>query len=194
MDWRLAHWLNGFAVQHDRFEDSVARYEQWSQFLFVGLLAVIFLIVWRNRTAGARAAVAATAGTALALALGRLISELVQRPRPFVDHPALHVYGSRAADFSFPSDHATAAFAIATAIVLRSRGWGAVALLMAAVLSVGRVIIGVHYPTDVIAGAALGSAAALALWLVVPVRRDLDRIADRLARLRDGLYRRLVRS
>ena len=60
--------------------------------------------------------------------------------------------------------HATAAFAIATAIFLRHRRWGIFALLAAAVLSVGRVAIGVHYPSDVLAGAALGAACALALW------------------------------
>ena len=82
-------------------------------------------------------------------------------------------------DASFPSDHATAAFAIATAIWLRWRAAGAVALVLAAVLAVGRVAVGVHYPGDVVAGAALGTGAAVALWWS-PLRRATDVVADRL--------------
>jgi undecaprenyl-diphosphatase len=45
------------------------------------------------------------------------------------------------------------------------------------VLSVGRVAIGVHYPSDVLAGAAVGGGAALAFWLP-PARRRVDALAD----------------
>jgi undecaprenyl-diphosphatase len=107
-----------------------------------------------------------------------VISELVDRARPFVADPnGVHLFTAHAADPGFPSDHATAAFAIATAIFLRKRGWGIAALVAATVLSVGRVALGVHYPSDVVAGAALGSAAALVLRLP-PLRTRIDRLAD----------------
>ena len=44
---------------------------------------------------------------------------------------------------------------------------------------IGRVAVGVHFPSDVLAGAALGAAAALALWLL-PVRSRVDALSDRL--------------
>jgi undecaprenyl-diphosphatase len=50
---------------------------------------------------------------------------------------------------------------------------------------VGRVAVGVHFPTDVIAGAALGSATALLLYLP-PVRRPLHRLADWAGGVWDG--------
>ncbi|MGN6816789.1 MAG: phosphatase PAP2 family protein [Solirubrobacterales bacterium] len=78
------------------------------------------------------------------------------RARPFVADPhGVHLFAGHAADPGFPSDHATAAFAIAVAIFLRKRAWGIFALVAATVLSVGRVALGVHYPSDVLAGAAL---------------------------------------
>jgi undecaprenyl-diphosphatase len=102
------------------------------------------------------------------------------------------MFAAHAADPGFPSDHATASFAIATALVLRDRRLGALALAMAALLAVGRVAMGVHYPTDVAAGAALGAAVALALHRA-PAARALDAFADRLGALRGAGLRRLAR-
>ena len=108
-----------------------------------------------------------------------MIASLVDRARPFVADPGqLHLFIAHAADPSFPSDHATAAFAIAVAIFLRKPRWGIVAIAFATVLSVGRVAAGVHYPSDVLAGAALGSAAAVLLW-APPLRRRIDAVSDR---------------
>ena len=62
-------------------------------------------------------------------------------------------------------------------------------LAAAALLGLSRVVIGVHYPLDVLAGAALGSAVALALYLP-PARRLTDRAADVLGAAFDGMTRR----
>src|SRR5207249_9998191 len=67
---------------------------------------------------------------------------------PFAAHPAAHVWGSRSHDPSLPSDHASAAFAIAFAVFLFDRVIGSVFLAAAAVIGVGRVFIGAHYPLD----------------------------------------------
>ncbi|MBS1862850.1 MAG: phosphatase PAP2 family protein [Actinobacteria bacterium] len=181
MDWSLLHTLNHFLFHHDAVEDPLLFYVNASEALFAGTLALVFLAARGERHAPwRRAAVAAVLSAGLALAIGRVISEIVDRARPFVADPhGVHLFSGHAADPGFPSDHATAAFAIATAIVLRRRGWGIFALLAAAVLSVGRVAIGVHYPSDVLAGAALGAASALVLW-AAPVRARVDALADLL--------------
>ncbi|HET7590842.1 MAG TPA: phosphatase PAP2 family protein [Solirubrobacterales bacterium] len=179
MDWSVLHALNDFMYRHDGVEDPLTFYVNASEALFIATLAVVFLAArgvahaaWR------RASVAAVLSAGLGLAVGKAISELVDRARPFVADPhGVHLFSGHAADPGFPSDHATAAFAIAVAILLRKRGWGIAALIAAAVLSVGRVALGVHYPSDVIAGAALGSAAALVLW-APPLRARIDRLAD----------------
>jgi len=182
VDWSILHSLNDFLFHHDAVEDPLLFYVNASEALFIATLGVIFLAATGARHAPwRRAAVAAVLSAGLALAIGAAISALVDRARPFVvDANGVHLFSAHSADPGFPSDHATASFAIAMAIFLRHRGWGVVALLAAAVLSVGRVAIGVHYPTDVLAGAALGVAAALALWAVEPVRRNVNALSDLL--------------
>ena len=191
-DLSVTHTLNAWAGRHDSIEDPISAYSSASQALFILALAVLFLLVWgRLRAVARRAAVGAAASAGVALLLGQVLSHLVDRARPFVEHPSLvHIFKAHAADASFPSDHATAAFAIAVALLLRNRVWGAVALTAAALLAASRVIIGVHYPLDVLAGAALGSATALALY-AAPARRVTDRIADVLGGALDGVTRRL---
>jgi undecaprenyl-diphosphatase len=181
MDWSILHTLNDFLYHHDAVEDPLLFYINISEALFVAALVLVFLFAngerlrpWR------RAAVAAGLSAGLALGVGKVISELVDRSRPFVADPhGVHLFTGHAADPGFPSDHATGAFAVAMAIWLRDRRWGTVALIAAAVLSIGRVAIGVHYPSDVLAGAALGCAAALLLF-ARPARERIDRLADLL--------------
>jgi undecaprenyl-diphosphatase len=175
----VLHTLNDFLFHHDAVEDPLLFYVNASEALFIATLAIVFLAAHGVRHAGWRcAAVAAALSAGLALAVGKVISDLVDRARPCVaDSRGVHLFSGHVADASFPSDHATAAFAIAVAILLRKRGWGIFALLAAAVLSVGRVALGLHYPSDVLGGAALGTAAALLLW-IAPVRARVDALAD----------------
>lgn len=178
MDWSVLHSLNNFMFHHDGVEDPLLFYVNASEALFVATLAIVFLAARGRFADWRRACLAAVLGAGLGLAAGKVISELVDRARPFVADPhGVHLFASHAADPGFPSDHATAAFAIAVAIVLRKRAWGIFALVAATVLSIGRVALGVHYPSDVLAGAALGSAAALVLW-APPLRARIDRLAD----------------
>jgi undecaprenyl-diphosphatase len=179
VDWSLLHTLNDFLFRHDSVEDPLLFYVNVSEALFAATLGVVFLAAHGPRFADwRRASLAAILSTGLGLAVGKVVSELVDRARPFVADPhGVHLFAGHAADPGFPSDHATAAFAIAVAILLRKRSWGIVALAAATVLSVGRVALGVHYPSDVLAGAVLGSASALALW-APPLRRRIDALAD----------------
>ncbi len=186
MDWPVLHALNDFLFHHDQVEDPLLFYVNASEMLFIATLAVIFLLAHgRRHVEWQRASVAAVLSAGIGLAFAKVISELVDRARPFVADPhSVHLFSSHASDSGFPSDHATAAFAIATAILLRKKRAGVFALAAAAVLAVGRVALGVHYPSDVLAGAALGAASALSLWTPV-VRRRVDAVADLLGRGRD---------
>ncbi len=179
VDSSLLHAVNGFLFHHDAVEDPLLFYVNVSEALFVATLVLIFIAARGPRLADwRRAAVAAVASAGLGLLAAKVIAELVDRARPFVAEPhQVHLFTAHAADPGFPSDHATAAFAIAVAIFLRKRAWGWVALGFATVLAVGRVGLGVHYPSDVLAGAALGATAAVMLW-APPLRQRLDRLAD----------------
>ena len=86
---------------------------------------------------------------------------------------------------SFPSDHASAAFGIAFAVLCFDRLAGSIFLAAAFVIGVGRVFVGVHYPLDIVAGFFVGSAAAL---LVTRLGRPLlERLVGLVERLTDPL-------
>src|SRR4051812_2640083 len=177
MDWSIVQALNGFLVHHDAVEDPSMLYVRASEALFVAFLAALFLF---GRRPLRRAAVGAAASAGVALAVAALASTAIARARPFASDPSrVHLLIPHAADPGLPSDHATAAFAIATAILLCDRRWGAVMLVFATALAVGRVAAGVHFPSDVIAGALLGTVIALLCWSQSP-RRLLIVVADRL--------------
>src|ERR671936_566034 len=193
MDTSVLHALNGFFFHHDAVEDPVVAYVNTAELLFAGMLVAAFVFVGGHRRRDTRrAAAAAGLSAGVALAIAHVLATAVDRPRPFVADPgSVHLFVRHAADPGFPSDHATAAFAIATALMLRNRVWGAVVLVLAAILSVGRVAMGIHYPSDVLAGAVLGSVAALALWWP-PIRGLLHRIADAAGAVLDGVIGALV--
>jgi undecaprenyl-diphosphatase len=77
--------------------------------------------------------------------------------------------------------------AIAVAFLLRRRfAWGLLTIVFAVILDFGRVAAGFHYPSDVLAGAALGALSALVLW-APPVRRWIDAVSDFLGRWWDRM-------
>lgn len=191
MDWSVVHLLNGVLVRHDGVEDVTVAYERAAEFLFPALLVLLFLASRGRAAVDVRAGVvAAVPAAACALIVTAVIGHLVDRPRPFVAHPGVHTFLAHAADPGFPSDHATGAFAIAVAVWLHSRRWGAVLLVLSALLAIGRVALGVHYPTDVLAGACIGAAAAV-LLARGPARRVTDAIASRSEGRRPSLHLRL---
>jgi len=179
IEWSVLHTLNNFLYRHDAVEDPLVAFVNASEALFVAALVVVFLLAnGKARRAWRRATVAAFLSAGVALAIGKVVSEIVDRARPFVVEPhGVHLFTAHAADPGFPSDHATGAFAVAMAIYLRNRAWGRVALLAAAVVAIGRVAIGVHFPSDVLAGAVLGCGVALLLFWG-PIRSRIDRLAD----------------
>jgi undecaprenyl-diphosphatase len=193
MDLDLYRLLNGLAHSSDGFEDPVRFVAVNAQLFFVALLAGLFFArgKWRSRN-GRHGVVAAGFSALLALGVAHLIADLWARPRPYVAHPAIaHLFISRSADPSFPSDHATAAFAIAVAILLRHQKAGLVALGMAVPVSLSRVVVGTHYPSDVLGGAALGTLAALMLWHP-SVRGPLHRLSDWAAEVYERLASALL--
>jgi membrane-associated phospholipid phosphatase len=97
-----------------------------------------------------------------AIGLNYAIKLLVKRPRPVLE--GLPPLGGAPSSLSFPSAHATSSFAVATAMVRVDPAMGG-AFLVAFALSLGRPYLGMHYPSDVLAGALLG----LVLGLIVPL-------------------------
>jgi membrane-associated phospholipid phosphatase len=98
----------------------------------------------------------------LAIGLNYAVKLLVRRPRPVLE--GLPPLGGAPSSLSFPSAHATSSFAVAAAMT-RVDPTAALAFALALALALGRPYLGMHYPSDVLAGAALG----LLLGLAVPL-------------------------
>lgn len=145
--------------------DAAVQQPQAYRLLLVG--GVVLLLVLRRWWTAARVA-AVLVASALLAPVAKL---LLDRPRPTWTDPVTVIGG-----YSYPSGHATAAWVFATVCVLVAREVvgrpgprvliGAVPVGLAVLVSLDRVFLGVHYPSDVVGGALVGSTIAVATWLV----------------------------
>ena len=79
----------------------------------------------------------------------------------------MHLLIDKTTDFSFPSDHATVAGAVAVGLLFANRRWGIIASVLAIVMAFTRVYVGAHYPGDIVTGLALGGLVSTAGWFVI---------------------------
>jgi undecaprenyl-diphosphatase len=124
---------------------------QWLKGRFVAAASC----VWRMPAAGILAAAAAFFGN-------WAISLVYFRERPFESlYGVRMMIGPPLTPHSFPSSHSSVAFAVALTVVLFHRRFGIALLPVAALIAFSRVFVGVHYPFDVLVGAALGCGWAI---------------------------------
>lgn len=137
----------------------------------LGTLAVALVVVAitavATRRRGIGPAVATLIAVALAFRLDDVLKRLIARPRPPAVLQGLHVRET-IGGFGFPSGHTTMAFALAASLHASvSRPWRWALWTLAAVVGIARMHVGVHWPADVIGGAALGTAIGTGAWLLV---------------------------
>ncbi|TNC20062.1 phosphatase PAP2 family protein [Amycolatopsis alkalitolerans] len=152
----------------------------------VALFALLLVAGWWNaRRTGdpARFAAASWAGlgTIVAVGINQPIVGAIHEARPYTATHGLLVLADRTSDFSFPSDHATMAGAVAAGLFLaRRRTLAWIATVAALAIAFARVYIAAHYPQDVAAGLVLGAVVVLAGWVVV--RRPATALVRKLGR------------
>jgi len=195
VDWRVYHSVNGFVAHHTWLGSLFRFVETYGTYVIAVAAVALWLLA---RPGGDRkwkvAAGSALAAAALGLLGNKVISSAWHRDRPYQTHHVAHLWGPRKTDPSFPSDHASAAFGIAVAVLLIDPLAGALFLVLAVLIAVGRVVVGEHYPGDVLAGAAIGTVSALVVVrlarpLIVLLARLVERLTDPLLR---PLWRRRV--
>ena len=132
------------------------------------LLCALLLLFPRTRRAGLAGAAALVFNLAL---VNLFLKPLVDRTRPWLMVEGLAALVYEGDPHSFPSGHTCAAFA-AGMIWLRALPWrwGRIAAVVLAVcMGLSRLYVGVHYPSDVMAGAIIGALCAWAVWRVYQI-------------------------
>ena len=140
------------------------------EYLAYILAAGVLVFWWQNRKTHPKFLWQALAAAILSRGI---ITEAIrffwERPRPFVENNITPLI-EHAASASFPSGHATLFFALGTILWFYNKKAGVLFLLGAAILSSARVFAFLHWPSDILVGAAIGIASAL---LVLRVSRRL---------------------
>lgn len=164
------HWeliINGWTRYSPLLNHFVADFNKYA----VEIWAVIFLIMWfwppLRQTRARRAVIYAVLAGVLAVVINLAIAHVLPyRPRPFVYEPQLiHQLVAHRRDTSFPSTHAAGSFGIAVGLFYAGFSDGLWALLLAAAIAVARVFAGLHWPTDVLAGAAVGVVSGVVVLM-----------------------------
>ena len=155
--WRPPRWFRVWMVVSTRGGDG------WLWF-FAG--CVVELVGGRVRYQALLSfAIAVAAGVVLFLDVKRRARR--RRPRMFAAHPWYSLLPPD--QFSFPSGHTITAFAAALALAAFYPGWRLPLLMAAGMVGASRILLGLHFLTDVLAGAAIGAALGLAASDLVKV-------------------------
>ncbi|GAA0414371.1 phosphatase PAP2 family protein [Streptomyces luteireticuli] len=166
-DVGLLYEINGLAKDAPGWFDRAMEFV--GEYGIVLGLGVLMLCAWwsvrrgPDATGGVTALLWAPLAAGIALLVNVPIRGFVRRPRPFLEHQGLDVLVRGKTDFSFVSDHATLTMALGVGLFVAHRKYGLVGIGLAFLEGFCRVFMGVHYPTDVVGGLALGTAVVLLL-------------------------------
>lgn len=138
----------------------------WAGNLGAIWLALLGALAVFGKKTGRRIALIGLGALALGFFASEIIKEITLRPRPFLSLDEVRLLVATPSSYAFPSGHTTSSFAVASGLFLGARrlvgrvplwAWGSLALAVA--ISYSRLYVGVHWPTDVLAGVALGVAS-----------------------------------
>jgi undecaprenyl-diphosphatase len=151
LDWLNSHHIPGSVV----VLQTISAYTTW---INIAAILAVLLLAWRNHSKPLlqRFLILALVMVVSALCV-YLLKEIIDRERPFYDLPFIEKL-STGGGSSFPSGHTTESFGLAMAFtfIFRIRRLSLLFFCWAGLVAYTRLALGVHYPTDILAGAALG--------------------------------------
>ncbi len=160
LDIQLFYLLNNLAGQSPLFDAVIVFFASYLAYILVALfLVLVFFSQYPKREKLQIFWVTVISTIIARFGVTELIRFFYHRPRPFSALDNVHQLLTNG-EWSFPSGHATFFFAMATAIYLYNKKWGIFFFLATILITVSRVIAGIHYPSDIVSGALIGIAVA----------------------------------
>lgn len=185
MDEQVFFWINGLVGQFEALDRAVA----WvaSDYLVPVSLSLVLIGMWfvgRDGLARQRhqmGVFVALTSMGLSSLVVLIVNSVYFRDRPFVDNEVAMLF-YQPTDSSFPSNAAAAAFGISAAVWGVNRVLGTVLLVSATLHGISRVYAGVHYPLDILAGAAIGGVFAFVAFRLRDILKPILTWVIRVAR------------
>ena len=171
LDWTILHWIQDTLVC-PALDFLMPKITALGNFGIIWILAgAVLLCTKKYRRYGVQLLI----GLALGFLTGNVIlKHAVARPRPCWLDTGVPLLIGVPKDYSFPSGHSAASFAAAVSIFVMHKKEGAAALILACLIAFSRLYLFVHFPTDVLAGIAVGFICAFLACLLYtsPSPRD----------------------
>ena len=148
--------------------------------IFWIILAIVLICIKKTRRCGILMLLSMIAG----LIVGNgILKNVIARARPSWIDPSIALLIPNPEDYSFPSGHTLASFDAAIMLFLHTKKWGAVALIIATLISFSRLYLFVHFPTDVLG----------AILLAVVISISLNYLWNKLEKIREKENAEIVR-
>lgn len=185
-DISVYHWLNYFAGHYPILDAIMAFFAQYALELYALLLLIAWFTLPRHESKTRHALVVSVIAAVFALIINVIIGHIWVRPRPFAVLPkgSFTQLIPHSSDASFPSDHTSGSFALASATWRNNTKWISWCFTVLAVLvMIARVYCGVHWPTDVIGGFIIGTISGRYTWKLTKFIRPITNIGLKMFHL-----------
>lgn len=162
-DWTILHWIQS-ALVCPFMDFLMPKITLLGNGGAIWLLAAIALLITKKYR---KYGIFLLAGLAVGVLTGNIILKpLIARPRPCWIDQSVALLIATPTDFSFPSGHTLSSVIGATVLTKANPKFGIAAIPLAALIAFSRLYLYVHYPTDIIAGAALGVVIGLGVCVL----------------------------
>lgn len=142
--------------------------------IWIGI-AIILLFRKKTRKCGGLM----LASMALGLIFGNgILKNLIARERPCWIDSNIPLLVPTPHDYSFPSGHTLASFEAAVMIFLHNKKWGVISFVLAILIAFSRMYLFVHFPTDIVCGAALGTLISIFVYDVYEIAKRKKEIQE----------------
>ncbi len=161
LDLILFNIINGFAGKWHWLDLAGIFFAKYFEYFL--LIALIIFLVKDFKKYWRMVVEAIVAAVFVRFVLAEIIRRVYFRPRPFVFNDVHLLISYSPKEASFPSGHASFYFALSTIIYSYDKKAGTLFYIASSLIVLGRVFVGIHWPSDILAGAILGVVMGLVL-------------------------------